>query len=179
MRLRGHERRRSSAQTRLPSGAFESVQRIAFPAPVVERSPDGAKRLGEVYWREVERSTLGVVRARTDLAGLTVRLLGIGPALLRFGHPEHEVSPSRVKVTCVYPIRGGVLASAPSGAISFTQAGLRDVEVSSAITGFFPRLATRRRWRHWDGLLYLQVQARLHDALGRRYFARLWQEACG
>lgn len=178
MRLRAaHERRRSSAQTRLPSGAFESIQRIAFPAPVVECSPDGAKRLGEVYWREVERSTLGVVRARTDLAGLTVRLLGIGPALLRFGHPEHEVSPSRV--SCLYPIRGGVLASAASGAISFTQAGLRDVEVSSAITGFFPRLATRRRWRRWDGLLYLQVQARLHDALGRRYFARLWREAGG
>jgi hypothetical protein len=177
LKPRAHERRRSSAQTRLPSGAFESVQRTEFPAPVVERTPDGAKRLGEVYWREVERSTLRLVRTRTDHAGLTVRLLGIGPALLRFGHPEHEVSPSRV--TCLYPIRGGVLASAPSGAISFTQAGLRDVEVSSAITGFFPRLATRRRWRRWDGVLYLQVQARLHDALGRRYFTRLWREAGG
>ena len=174
MSVRGHERSWSSTQTRSPAGAFESVQRIAFPAPVVERSTTGARRLGELYWREVERSTFGVVRARADAGGLEVRLLGIGPALLRFGQPEHAVSSDWVN--CLYPIRGGLLARAPAGSISFTQTGLDAVEVSSAIKGFFPRLATRRESR-WQGLLYPQIQARLHVALGRRYFARLWQDA--
>lgn len=174
MRSRGHKRSVKSTQTRSPSGAFESVQHIAFPAPVVERSAAGARRLGELYWSEVERSTFGVIRASAGDGGLEVRLLGIGPALLRFGQPEHEVS-SRL-VSCLYPIRGGVLARAPVGSISFTQTGLGAVEVSSAIRGFFPRLAARRQRRRWNGLLYPQIQARLHVALGRRYFARLWRD---
>jgi hypothetical protein len=49
--------------------------------------------------------------------------------------------------------------------------------VSSAIKEFFPRLTARRQWRRRPGILYPQVQARLHVALGRRYFARLWREA--
>jgi hypothetical protein len=106
---------------------------------------------------------------------LEVRLLGVRPALLRFGQPEHVVS-SR-SVSCVYPIRGGLLARAPTGSISFTQTGLDAVEVSSSIKGFFPRLAARRQWRRWPGLLYPQIQARLHVMLGRRYFARLWRDA--
>ena len=80
-------------------------------------------------------------------------------------------------VSCRYPIRGGVLARAPAGSISFTQTGAGDVELRSAISGFFPRLAARPRGARWNGLLYPQIQARLHVALGRRYFARLWREA--
>jgi hypothetical protein len=175
MSVRSRERSWSSTQTRSPAGAFESVQRIAFPAPVVERTPAGARQLGELYWREVERSTFGVIRARVEAGGLEVRLLGIGPALLHFGEPEHAVSSD--SVSCLYPIRGGLLARAPGGSISFTQTGLDAVEVSSAVDGFFPRLATRRQRRGWHGLLYPQIQARLHVALGRRYFARLWKEA--
>jgi len=165
----------SSTQTRAASGAFESVQRIEFPMPVVERSAAGARRLGELYWREVERATLGLIRARATTGAVQIRLLGLGPALLRFGSPEHAVTGS--SVSCLFPIRGGLLARAPVGAISFTQTGLEAVEVRSAISGFFPRLAARRQRRHWDGLLYPHVQARLHVALGRRYFARLWSEA--
>jgi hypothetical protein len=175
MSLRSCERSWSSTQTRSPGGAFESLQRIEFPTRVVERSTSGAKRLGELYWREVERSTFGVIRCRADDCGLEVRLLGIRPALLVFGQPEHAVSSDLV--SCLYPIRGGLLARTPAGSISFTQTGLDAVEVSSAIRGFFPRLATRRQCRRWPGLLYPQIQARLHVALGRRYFARLWQDA--
>jgi hypothetical protein len=164
----------SSTQTRSPSGAFESVQRTAFPAPVVERSPAGATVLSEIYWRELERSTFGAIRARRSADGLDVRVLGIGPPLLRFGRPEHAVSSTVVR--CRYPIRGGLLVRTPGGSISFTQAGSGVVEVSSAIVGYFPRLAARRQRRRWPGLLYPQVQARLHVALGRRYFARLRQE---
>jgi hypothetical protein len=175
MSLGGCERSWNSRQTRLPSGAFESVQRISLPAPVVERSAAGAKRLGELYWREVEGSTFGVIRMCASARGLEVRLLGIGPALLRFGQPELSVDSS--SVSCLYPIHGGMLARAPAGSISFTQVGFDVVEVSSTIEGFFPRLAARRRWRRWDGLLYPHIQARLHVALGRRYFARLCQDA--
>ena len=151
------------------------MQQIAFPAPVVERSEAGARRLGELYWLEVERSTFGLIRTRTGADGLAVRLLGVGPPLLRFGQPTHDVTAT--SVSCLYPIRGGLLARAPAGSISFTQTGSGTVEVRSAITGFFPRLASRRQWRRWQGLLYPQIQARLHVALGRRYFARLWRDA--
>jgi hypothetical protein len=165
----------SSTQTRTASGAFESVQRIEFPMPVVERSAAGARRLGELYWCEVERATLGLIRARATGGTVQIRLLGLGPALLRFGSPEHAVTDA--SVSCLYPIRGGLLARVPAGSISFTQTGLEGVEVRSAISGFFPRLAARRQRRHWNGLLYPHAQARLHVALGRRYFARLWLEA--
>lgn len=175
MSLPGHNGAWRSTQTRSPSGAFESVQRTAFSTPVVERSAAGAKLLGEVYWREVQRSTFGVIRVRRSADGLDVRLLGVGPALLRFGRPEHAVSSTTVR--CLYPIRGGLLVRTPGGSISFAQSGSDDVEVSSAIAGFFPRLAARRQGRRWQGLLYLHVQARLHVALGRRYFARLRREA--
>ena len=165
----------SSTQTRTPSGAFESVQRIEFPMPVVERSAAGARRLGELYWREIERASFGLIRARATAGRVQIRLFGLAPALLRFGRPEHEVAAR--SVSCVFPIRGGLLARAPVGSISFTQTGSDAVEVRSAISGFFPRLAARRQRRHWNGLLYPHVQARLHVALGRRYFARLWLEA--
>jgi hypothetical protein len=143
--------------------------------PVVERSAAGATLLGEVYWREVQRSTFGLIRVRRSGDGLEFRLFGAGPALLRFGRPELCVTSTTVR--CLYPIRGGLLVRAPGGSISFTQTGSDVVEVSSAIAGFFPRLAPRRQRRRWQGLLYLQVQARLHVALGRRYFAHLPQEA--
>jgi len=173
--MRAHAESWRSTQTRSAAGAFESVQQIKFPAPVVERSEAGARRLGELYWQEVERSTFGLIRTRTDAGSLEVRLLGMKPALLRFGQPTHDVGAT--SVSCLYPIRGGLLARTPAGSISFTQTGSGAVEVRSAITGFFPRLASRRQWRRWQGLLYPQIQARLHVALGRRYFARLWRDA--
>jgi hypothetical protein len=165
----------SWSQTRSSAGSFESVQRIRLPAPVVEHSAAGAKRLGDVYWSEIERSLYGVVRARERSGSMELRVLGIGPVLLRFGPPEHLVTPS--SVTCRHPILGGLLARMPAGSISFTQTGSCEVELSSAIDGFFPRLAPRRLRRGWNGLLYPQIQTRLHVALGRRYFARLRAEA--
>ncbi len=165
----------SSSQARSSSGAFESVQRAGLPAPVVERSAAGARRLGELYWRELERSTLGLIRACPTTGAPQIRLLGFRPALLRFGLPELAVSSN--SVSCLYPIIGGVLTRAPAGSISFAQIGLDDVEVCSTISGFFPRLAARTHRPCWNGLLYAHFQARLHVALGRRYFARLWKEA--
>lgn len=161
----------SSSQARSPSGAFESVQRVELPSPVVEHSEAGARHLGELYWCELERWTLGLARARSARGSIVVRALGVGPGLLRFGEPELTVS-DRV-VGCRYPIRGGLLARDPVGWISFAQSLHEGVELRTAIAGFFPRLAARRL----TGVLYLHVQARLHVALARSYFARLWRES--
>jgi hypothetical protein len=164
----------SSSHAQSLSGAFDSVQRVELPAPVVERSAAGAKRLGALYWRELERATLGLVRARPTAAP-QLRLLGLGPVLLRFGRPELRVSES--SVSCLYPIRGGLLARMPAGSISFTQTGSHAVTVRSSISGFFPRLAGRPHRSRWNSLLYAQIQHRLHVALGKRYFVRLVREA--
>ena len=141
----------------------------------MEHSAAGAKRLGDVYWSEIERSMHGVIRAREQFGGVELRVFGVGPALLRFGPPEYLVTPG--SVTCRHPILGGLLARMPAGTVSFTQTGARDVELSCSIEGFFPRLAPRRLRRGWNGVLYPQIQTRLHVALGRRYFARLRAEA--
>jgi hypothetical protein len=166
---------RGWSQSRTPAGSFESVQRVRLPAPVVEHSAAGARRLGNVYWSEIERSLHGVIRAREHSEGVELRVFGVGPPLLRFGPPEHFVTPGAV--TCRYPILGGLLTRMPAGTVSFTQTGKADVELRSAIDGFFPRLAPRSLRRGWNGVLYPQIQTRLHVALGRRYFARLQAEA--
>jgi hypothetical protein len=165
VKVRTQERAWSSTQTRLPDGAVESVQRMTFSRPVVEHSQAGARRLGELYWLELRRATFGVVRTTQHEHELTIRLLGRGPALLRFGDPEQAIDARTV--SCSYAIRGGLLARAPAGSIRFSQEGVGTVAVTSAVEGFLPRL----------GMLYAPVQSRLHAALGRRYFYRLGREA--
>ena len=156
----------SSTSTRGIDGAVESVQRVTFARPVVEHDPGGAQRLSDVYWRELRRSTLGFVRATPRGDELEIRLLGRGPALLRFGRPQRTIAAEAV--SCSYPIRGGLLARAPVGSLRFTQEGLGGaVAVTSAVEGFLPRL----------GVLYAPIQSRIHVALGRRYFSRLRREA--
>ena len=151
------------------------MQRASLPSRAVEHSPAGARRLGDLYWHELDRSTFGLVRVRVTSDGVVLRLLGISPALLRFGREELTVTPD--SVTCRYAILGGLLARMPGGWIAFTQTVGSPPEVRSEIDGFFPRLATRRVRRGWSGLLYPHLQTRLHVALGRRYFARLRTEA--
>ncbi len=166
VRRRKGERSWSSTQTRLADGAVESVQRMTFPQPVVEYSEAGARRLSELYWRELRRATLGVIRTTPGGDGLEIRVLGHGPALLRFGRPDEAVDEDIV--SCSYAIRGGLLAREPAGSIRFTQeGGSGAVAVTSAVEGFLPRL----------GVLYAPVQSRLHVAVGRWYFNRLSREA--
>lgn len=176
MSAAGRDRSPGWSQTRDATGAFGSIQRLSLPTTVVEHSAGGARRLGDLYWDQLERSTLGIlrVRGRAD-EGTEIRLLGGGPALLRFGPARYELTPS--SVTCRYPILGGLLTRTPGGSISFTQTVEGTVEVRSQIDDFFPRLAARRPRRRWKGVLYPQIQTRLHVALGRRYFARLRTEA--
>ena len=164
-----------SWQRQTADGAVESEQRIALAAPVVEFSAAGAEQLGRVYWREVERVTGRLVRARQRMGALELRLLGRGPALLRFRGPTVEATSTLA--TCSYSIEGGLLAQRPAGEISFAQVGGTSPVVRSTIRGFFPRLAARTGEPDWTGALYNQVQSRIHVAVSRRYFARLIADA--
>lgn len=152
-------------------GAVESEQRVALDAPVVTFDDAGARELGEHYWREVDRTTHGLVRLRRSGGGIELRLLGRGPVLLSFAPPELEAAPHSVR--CTFPIRGGLLAQRPAGELSFSQLDGERLELRSAIRGFFPALAAREGEPHWTGALYNLVQSRLHVAISRRYFARL------
>jgi hypothetical protein len=128
-----------------------------------------------VYWAEVERSTVRLVRQQHRLSGTSLCLVGGWPTLLRFGEPEVEVSPGMI--VCRYPIVGGVLVRRPQGEISFTQAGGERPELRSTIRGCFPALAARSGKPGWTGALYEHLQSRLHVAISRRYFTRLLEEA--
>jgi hypothetical protein len=138
---------------------------------VVEFSETGGEHLGRVYWREVERITGRLVRARERQGSIELRLLGRGPALLRFGAPRIEVTTTLV--SCRYPIEGGLLARRPGGEIDFAQTGDGPTVLRSAIRGFFPSLAARTGSPDWTGALYNRVQSRIHVVVSRRYFARL------
>jgi hypothetical protein len=163
-----------SSESRSASGAYSSTQCVELPSPVVEHSLSGARRLGDVYWREVERSTIRLVRVREAFGGVELRLLGVGPPLLRFAIPDLDVDST--SVSCAYSITGGLLARRPMGSIRFVQTVADGVQLWSAISDFYPRLAAERMRPDRGGMLYRQLQARLHVVLSRRYFARLWRE---
>jgi hypothetical protein len=164
-----------SWQGQTDDGAVESEQRVALRFPVVDFSEAGAEHLGCAYWREVERVTKRLVRARTRNGSLELRLLGRGPCLLRFGRPTLDATST--KASCSYPIRGGLLARRPVGEIAFAQVDGSTAYVCSAIRGFFPTLAARQGEPDWTGALYTRLQSRIHVAVSRRYFARLIAEA--
>ncbi len=165
----------SDSERRAEDGAIASSQHAITSRPVVEQSPEGARRLGTTYWSEVERSTAGLVRQRQRSGALEIRLAGVGPALLRFGPPQFEVGDATTSAT--YPIIGGLLARRQVGSICFRQVTGESVELASLIEGFHPTLAARPGAPEWTGQLYKNVQARLHSHISRRYFLRLMREA--
>jgi len=152
----------------------ESEQEVRVRVPVVPFDSHGAERLGRTYWREVERSTRHVIRARARAGRIELRLLG-GPVLLCFDRPRLEASPALAR--CTYPILGGFLARRRAGEISFAQIDGDGLRLRSSIRGFFPQLAAREGEPDWTGALYDQVQSRVHVAISHRYFARLVAEA--
>jgi hypothetical protein len=162
-------------QRQTAAGAVESEQRVTLRAPVVAFTASGAEQLGRAYWREVERVTRRLVRARERDDRLELRLFGNGPVLLRFGRPALEATNELA--LCSYPIEGGLLARRAAGEIVFAQVGGPPPAVRSTIRGFFPSLAARERKPDWTGALYTKVQSRIHVAVSRRYFARLISEA--
>ena len=167
-----------SVEERAGDGAVSSVQRARFGRPVVSFSDEGARHLSSTYWREVERSTLRLVRATGPARGVSLLAFGRGPVLLRFGPAEITATPTEVR--CGHAIVGGLLARKASGEIRFEQRVQDDgVLVISAISGFHPTLAARPGMPAWTGELYKGVQSRLHVLVGRRYFDCLAQEGRG
>jgi hypothetical protein len=139
-----------------------SRQRVLVPAPVVEATDAGARRLGLVYWRAVHELTRGAVRGRWGERGGALHLLGI--PLLRFDPPllGHDVA-----VECRYEIGGGLLALRPGGAVALAQRPVAGGhELSVTVEGYSPRL----------GALYTRAQRPFHVAVSRRYFELLARE---
>ena len=83
---------------------------------------------------------------------MELRLLGRGPALIRLGAPTVAAEPGRV--SCAYPIVGGLLVGRPGGALTFEQLDSRPVLLRSTLTEYVPRRA---------GRLYAFVQTRIHQ----------------
>jgi hypothetical protein len=164
-----------SAQARGPDGTIESDERVQAARTVVPSTEEGARCLGDRYWREVAYASGGLVRVRWTAAGPELRLLGRGPRLLRFAPAETVHVPGCV--SCRFEILGGVLAQRPGGALELSQTGEDEPELRAAVTGFVPRLGLRPGSPRWSGALYDHVQRRLHVAISRRYFRRLIEEA--
>ncbi len=156
---------------RLPDGSITTEQRVGLRAPAVPVGEAGALALHRAYWTEVEGLLHGLVRVHEHEAGVDIRLLAGGPALIRLG--PRRVTVGRERVTCRYPILGGLLTRRPAGALTLEQVGGPAAELHSSVAGFHPRLGARPGLPPWTGVLYPRVQARLHDAVGRRFLARL------
>ena len=152
----------------LESGGLESRQRVLVDAPVVDDSESGARVLGVTYWRAVDRSTRGIVRASWAEGGGRLRVLG-GATLLRFGSPELSFAPA--SVFCRHEIQGGWLALRAGGSVTLAQRREGDAyELSVTIEEYLPRLAARVGAPSWTGALYAKGQSPFHAAVSRRYF---------
>lgn len=119
--------------------------------------------LGERYWTEVRRASFGLARVHTSADGNVLRILRV--PLLRFG--AMELLSGSDGVRCSFPIRGGILARRPGGALVLSQTGGSQPELRAAVAGFVPRLASRP----YDG-----IQRRIHVGISRRFFLSLLGE---
>jgi hypothetical protein len=152
-------------------GVVATAQRIELTRPAVPQAESGAVALATAYWREVERSTGGLVDVREVGKAVEIRLLGRGPALLRLGPVQTVVTPA--SLVCRYSIVGGVLVRRAGGRLTLSQTIRSSVRLRASVAGFMPRLAARPGLPRWTGPLWLLGQARLHDAIGRRFLTRL------
>ena len=168
------EIRRTARRSR--DGAIESEQRLRLARPLVPETDAGALALARAYWGEVERCTLGLVRAHETGTTVELRLLR-GPTLLVLGPGESTVEPGLVAYR--YPVAGGLLARSASGALRLAQETRSSIEMTSSVTDYFPRLDAPPGAPRWTGALYGSVQARIHDAVGRRFLTRLAEAAEG
>lgn len=147
-----------SVQKRGEDGAIESDERVCLSRAVVPATEDGARFLAERYWLTVRRASFGLVRLRRARYGSVLRLAGA--PLLRLA--PAELAAGANGVCCTFPIRGGLLARRPGGALVLSQS--TGGVLRAALTGFVPRLGARP---------YDRIQRRLHVAISRRFFGSL------
>lgn len=152
---------------RISSAHWTHLDRLLVPT-----SKEGALELGDLYLRELRRLTGTLVRTQVHagrvfltLAGL-VDLITLDRAVATTGHSDVE---------CRYPIVGGVLVACPGGSLSLVQRGGARPELGLVVENYAPRLATGREWVR--RLLYDNVQARLHAAIGNRFLTRMRERA--
>jgi hypothetical protein len=155
-----------STGSRAADGSIETEERILAVVAVVPLSESGASELGDAYWAAIQQVSRGLVRASVREGGVVIRLAFVASPLLRFGPAEVAVDAERL--TCRYPILGGLLARRPGGALVIAQTGREPAEIYVAVTGFVARLGGGRIYRH--------LQQRIHVAVSRRFFARLLEE---
>jgi len=168
----------TTSHRRTDDGATESTQRAVVTGPAADRSREGAAALGAAYWRAVAQTTARLIGRHESEAGSELRLGRRGPVLLRFGPPRYDLTETGI--SAAYPITGGLLARRPSGSLTLSmEARDGEVELRSAIAGYYPTLAARPGAPAWTGELYNQVQARLHARVSRRYFRHLARGAPG
>jgi hypothetical protein len=161
----------SSTEHVAPDGSLESHQSVRIDRAAVPCSEAGALRLSSAYWQEVERATSGLVRVERTPDRVELRVLGVGPALLRLGGPE--VSVAAGEVVCRHVIEGGLLACRGAGSISFAQLEHSEPRLVLGVTGFLPRFGPRPGFFRLVGVLYANVQSRVHVHVSRRYLERL------
>jgi hypothetical protein len=151
------------------SEAVESREWIGLAHGVVTPDEDGARELGWRYLDEIRRSTRGLVRATSGARGVSLDAARIVP-LFRFGPPELAADADRVE--CRFPIRGGLLAARPGGALVVAQRAAELHELELVVAGYFPRLGGSPRRRSLRRGLYALLQARAHGAISRRFLER-------
>jgi len=125
--------------TRNEDGTIDIVQ--SAPAAGVP-TPE---TLEGIYWGELRAATLGFVRYSRG----AVRILGLWPALLRFGPLAGDTRP----------IVGGLFARRPHGLIRWSATG-------GTVVVSVERFAPLLRGPFW------RFESWLHDIVGRRYLAR-------
>jgi hypothetical protein len=151
-----------STYRRHADGAITSDESVRIRVPIVPRSHDGARRLGQRYWLAVARASRGLVRCCETEAEVELRVLGKA-CVLRLASARTSFGADGVR--CRYAIEGGLLARRASGSLTLSENGS---ELRAAVEGFVPRLS---------GRAYERLQHRLHVAVSRRYFTALIMEA--
>jgi hypothetical protein len=152
-----------SSESRAADGSIETTQCVLAGPSVVPLSEAGGKYLGRAYWSAIAGVSRGLVRVRVREEGVAIRLAGVPSPLLRLGPAEVAVEEDRV--TCRFPILGGLLARRPGGALVVAQTGREPAELYVAVTGFFARLGS--------GAVHRHLQQRIHVAVSRRFFVRM------
>jgi hypothetical protein len=153
----------SSRDSRAADGSIETEQLLVIPAPVVPLTVEGGEALGLAYWDAIAAVSRSLVRVAVEEHGVVIGLAGVSSPLLRLGPAKVTVEGDRL--TCGYPIVGGLLVRRGGGALVVAQSGGGPAELRVAVTGFFSRLG--------GGPVYRQLQQRIHLAVSRRFFRRL------
>ena len=158
-----------------PGGQEGSREVSTLPArgPVAASWVDAAcEQAARGYVAAVERLTWGLVRGVTRAeGGQAFKILGVGPALLRFGEVA-KLGPGAYAL----PVEGGMLAKRAAGQLAFRWAGTEGGDrFETAVEGFYPRLVGPGATRV-GRLFYRLTQQVAHRWVMRKFHERVASE---